>query len=66
VQNAVVDAVSHLGIRHIDMPTTAERVWRAIEAARAGSLPDPWREPPRAFDDLPGLEGPAPGEEINL
>jgi carbon-monoxide dehydrogenase large subunit len=66
VHNAVVDAVSHLGIRHIDMPTTAERVWRAIEAARAGSLPDPWREPPRAFDDLPGLEGPAPGEEINL
>ena len=30
VQNAVVDAVSHLGIRHIDMPLTPERVWRAI------------------------------------
>jgi carbon-monoxide dehydrogenase large subunit len=30
VQNAVVDAVSHLGVRHIDMPLTAERVWRAI------------------------------------
>ncbi len=30
VQNAVVDGLSHLGIRHIDMPTTAERVWRAI------------------------------------
>jgi len=25
-----VDAVSHLGVRHIDMPTTPERVWRAI------------------------------------
>jgi carbon-monoxide dehydrogenase large subunit len=31
VQNAVVDAVSHLGIRHIDMPLTPERVWRAIQ-----------------------------------
>lgn len=30
VQNAVIDAVSHLGVRHIDMPTTPERVWRAI------------------------------------
>ncbi len=34
VQSAVVDAVSHLGVRHIDMPTTAERVWRAIQAAQ--------------------------------
>ena len=32
VQNAVVDALSHLGIRHIDMPATPERVWRAITA----------------------------------
>lgn len=30
VQNAVVDAVSHLGIHHIDMPLTPERVWKAI------------------------------------
>ncbi|MDQ4109160.1 MAG: xanthine dehydrogenase family protein molybdopterin-binding subunit [Actinomycetota bacterium] len=30
VQNAVVDAVSHLGVRHIDLPLTPERVWRAI------------------------------------
>jgi len=35
VQNAVVDALSHLGVRHVDMPCTAERVWRAILAARA-------------------------------
>jgi len=33
VQNAVVDAVAHLGVRHIDMPTTSMRVWRAINAA---------------------------------
>ncbi|QIZ36158.1 xanthine dehydrogenase family protein molybdopterin-binding subunit [Saccharopolyspora sp. ASAGF58] len=32
VHNAVVDAVSHLGVRHIDMPTTPERVWKAIQA----------------------------------
>jgi aerobic carbon-monoxide dehydrogenase large subunit len=35
VQNAVVDAVSYLGVRHIDMPLTPENVWRAIRAARA-------------------------------
>ena len=34
VQNAVVDALSHLGVRHIDMPTTPERVWAAIREAR--------------------------------
>jgi aerobic carbon-monoxide dehydrogenase large subunit len=36
VQNAVVDALSHLGVTHIDMPLTPERVWRAIQAARGG------------------------------
>ena len=34
VHNAVVDAVSHLGVRHLDMPCTAERVWRAMAEAR--------------------------------
>jgi carbon-monoxide dehydrogenase large subunit len=34
VQNAVIDAVSHLGVRHIDMPTTPGRVWAAIREAR--------------------------------
>jgi carbon-monoxide dehydrogenase large subunit len=34
VQNAVIDAVSHLGVRHIDMPASPQRVWRAINAAR--------------------------------
>ncbi len=33
VQSAVIDAVSHLGVRHIDMPATAEKVWRAIQDA---------------------------------
>ena len=36
VQSAIIDAVSHLGVRHIDMPLTSDRVWRAIrEAASA-------------------------------
>jgi carbon-monoxide dehydrogenase large subunit len=33
VHNAVVDALAHLGVRHVDMPCTSERVWRAIKAA---------------------------------
>ena len=37
VQNAVIDAVSHLGVRHIDMPLTPERVWRAVQQ---GGRPD--------------------------
>lgn len=49
VQNAVVDALSHLGVRHIDLPCTPERVWRAVGQARTGTLPDLWREPPAAF-----------------
>jgi carbon-monoxide dehydrogenase large subunit len=36
VLNAVIDAVSHLGVRHIDMPATPEKVWAAINEARAG------------------------------
>jgi carbon-monoxide dehydrogenase large subunit len=33
VYNAVIDAVSHLGVRHMQMPCTPERVWAAIQAA---------------------------------
>jgi carbon-monoxide dehydrogenase large subunit len=33
-QNSIIDAVSHLGVRHIDMPATPERVWTAITQAR--------------------------------
>ena len=33
IQNAVVDALSHLGVIHIDMPCSPERVWRAIQNA---------------------------------
>jgi aerobic carbon-monoxide dehydrogenase large subunit len=37
VVNAVVDALSPLGIKHIDMPLTPERVWQAIQAAKNNS-----------------------------
>ncbi|MEY2569939.1 MAG: aerobic carbon-monoxide dehydrogenase large subunit [Acidimicrobiaceae bacterium] len=32
VQSAVCDALAHLGVRHIDIPCTPEKVWRAINA----------------------------------
>jgi carbon-monoxide dehydrogenase large subunit len=35
IMNAIVDALSEYGIRHIDMPATPERVWRAIREAKA-------------------------------
>jgi carbon-monoxide dehydrogenase large subunit len=35
VQSAVVDALAHLGVRHVDMPCTPEKVWTAISSATA-------------------------------
>jgi carbon-monoxide dehydrogenase large subunit len=36
VANAVIDALSPLGIRHLDMPYTPQTVWRAIQGAKGG------------------------------
>src|SRR5262249_45021518 len=36
VMNALVDALSAYGFRHIDMPATPERVWRALQGAKRG------------------------------
>jgi carbon-monoxide dehydrogenase large subunit len=33
--NALVDALKPLGVTHIDMPATPERVWMAIQGAKA-------------------------------
>lgn len=33
VQNAVVNALSHLGVRHVDIPTTPQRVWNTLQLA---------------------------------
>lgn len=35
VQSAVIDALAHLGVRHIDMPLSPEKLWRAISEATA-------------------------------
>jgi len=36
IANAVMDALSPLGIRHIDMPLTAEKIWQAIQTGQNG------------------------------
>jgi aerobic carbon-monoxide dehydrogenase large subunit len=38
ITNAVVDALSEYGIKHLDMPLTPERVWRAIQDAKAAKV----------------------------
>ncbi len=37
VQNAIIDAVAHLGVRHIDMPATPQRVWQELRAVTTAS-----------------------------
>jgi aerobic carbon-monoxide dehydrogenase large subunit len=37
VQNAVIDALSHLGVRHVDMPASPQRVWQALKAVKENS-----------------------------
>ena len=34
IVNAVVDALAEFGVTHVEMPTTAEKVWRAMRAGR--------------------------------
>ena len=38
VVNAVIDALSHLGVRDLQMPLTPERVWRAMQTATGGAV----------------------------
>lgn len=65
VQSAVIDALAPLGVRHIDLPCTPERVWRAVGDARAGRVADPWREPPAVFGGLP-VRGGARADEATI
>ena len=37
VINAIIDALTPLGVDHIDMPATPQRVWETINRARAGT-----------------------------
>ena len=43
VQNAVIDALAHLGVRHIDMPASPQRVWQALRVS--GNDEEPARRP---------------------
>ena len=52
IQNAVIDALAHLGVRHIDLPCSPERVWQAARNAESGTLADPWIDPPPLFEQL--------------
>src|SRR4051794_34377872 len=45
IVNAVIDALSEYGITHIDMPLTPERVWRAIQEAKAKAAEEPYCSP---------------------
>src|SRR5712692_1976585 len=45
VVNAIVDALAELGVEHIEMPATSERVWQAIRDARR----------PRSLPEAPGV-----------
>jgi carbon-monoxide dehydrogenase large subunit len=51
VINAIVDALAELGVEHVELPATPERVWRAIRAVRGAdaplTLPRPARGSPR-------------------
>ena len=37
VINAICDALSPFGIKHVDMPASPDRIWKQIQEARAGS-----------------------------
>ncbi|HKH76512.1 MAG TPA: molybdopterin cofactor-binding domain-containing protein, partial [Rubrobacteraceae bacterium] len=54
VVNAVIDALSYLGVEHIDMPTTPWRVWEAIQEAQGRAAgereADRSARPPQATD----------------
>ncbi|CAG4920321.1 xanthine dehydrogenase family protein molybdopterin-binding subunit [Acidithrix sp. C25] len=63
VQNAVVDALSHLGVRHIDMPMTPERVWQAISQGSNGPL---WSEPPSIFSEIKKSDSGSAPEEVDI
>ncbi len=69
VHNAVIDALSPYGVRHIDMPCTPHKVWEALQAAvrREGAPePDPWRKPPAAFASLPAPRARADTAEVDI
>lgn len=63
VHSAVIDALAHLGVRHIDMPCTPEKVWRAVSEAEAGRTAPIWSDPPEVFRTLTEQRATEPGGE---
>jgi carbon-monoxide dehydrogenase large subunit len=37
IGNAVVDALWHLGVHHVELPLTSQNVWRALQIAKEGN-----------------------------
>ena len=66
VQSAVIDALAHLGVRHLDIPCTAQRVWAAIRDAEAGTPSSPWRDPPAIFDNLTAPKSRADADAVDI
>jgi aerobic carbon-monoxide dehydrogenase large subunit len=60
VANAVVDALEPWGITHLDIPCTAERVWRAIQEASAGAAAADYRGLPLVSAHLRVIPHPQP------
>jgi len=57
VVNAVLDALSPLGIKEIDMPLKPEKVWALIQAAQTGTLKQEEPTPPSVFVDANKVQG---------
>jgi carbon-monoxide dehydrogenase large subunit len=64
VQNAVIDALSHLGIRHLDMALSPERIWAAIDEAHSGRPLRAWSDPPAAMHARPPGQGGPSAEDL--
>src|SRR6266571_688174 len=60
IVNAVLDALSPLGIKTIDMPLRPEKIWALVQAARQGTLEQPDPTPPSIFTILRPQEGGVP------
>jgi carbon-monoxide dehydrogenase large subunit len=55
VVNAIIDAIAHLGVTHLEKPVSPERVWRALHGTTAQGAPGPTRS--GAVDAPPATEG---------
>lgn len=53
VVNAAIDALTPLGVRHLDMPLKPENIWASIASARSGNPPEAEPEPPAIFHTQP-------------